>query len=531
MLRKQSAEGRYQLTVVSLDELVPQDHLVRKIENAIDFSFIYELVEDRYCPDNGRPSIDPVVLIKMVLIQYLFGIRSMRQTIKEIETNLAYRWFLGYDLTQPIPHFTTFGKNYVRRFKGTDLFERIFTRILEEACHHGLVDPSVLYIDSTHVKANANKRKFIKRLVQEEGKKYQELLEEEINQDREAHGKKPLPKKSKAVWKEVKKSTTDPDSGWFVKNEKEQTFAYSFHAASDQNSFVVSAVVTAANVHDSQVFPDVFEQAVKHVGKPSAVAVDAGYKTPYISKYLLDQQVRPVMPYTRPHTKDGRYRKQDYVYDEYYDCYLCPAGQVLTYETTTREGYRIYRSDATTCRSCSFRSQCTESHDAVKRVSRHIWAHYMEEVEHLRHTEVNKRLYARRKETIERVFADLKEKHGLRWTTLRGLEKVTMQAMLVFACMNLKKLANWLWRLGKTGRHALNFFSLLFTDDKKTPSAALAPREFVCSLGEENYCTKRKPEILSTNWNPSLLGSEFSSIPSSSESGGGGTGLIRADTQ
>ncbi|CAM3565259.1 hypothetical protein SA87_10110 [Hydrogenibacillus schlegelii] len=178
MLRKQSAEGRYQLTVVSLDELVPQDHL----------------------------GIDPVVLIKMVLIQYLFGIRCVRQTIKEIETNIAYRWFLGYDLTQPIPHFTTFGKNYVRRFKGTDLFERIFTRILEEACHHGLVDPSVLYIDSTHVKANANKRKYLKRLVQEEGKKYQELLEEEINQDRVAHGKKPLPKKFKAVWKEVKKT-------------------------------------------------------------------------------------------------------------------------------------------------------------------------------------------------------------------------------------------------------------------------------------------------------------------------------------
>lgn len=106
MLRKQQAEGRYQLSIVSLDELVPKDHLVRKIENAIDFSFIYDLVEDRYSLDTGRPSIDPVVLIKMVLIQYLFGIRSMRQTIKEIETNVAYRWFLGYDFSQPIPHFT-----------------------------------------------------------------------------------------------------------------------------------------------------------------------------------------------------------------------------------------------------------------------------------------------------------------------------------------------------------------------------------------------------------------------------------------
>ena len=143
-----------------------------------------------------------------------------RQTIKEIETNIAYRWFLGYDFTQPIPHFTTFGKNYVRRFQGTDLFEKIFTRILEEACHHGFVDPSVLYIDSTHVKASANKKKYIKQLVQEERKKYQELLEEELNQDRVEHGKKPLLKKPETVWKEVKQSSTDPDSGWFVKNEK-----------------------------------------------------------------------------------------------------------------------------------------------------------------------------------------------------------------------------------------------------------------------------------------------------------------------
>jgi transposase len=145
MLHKQSVEGRYQISTVTLDELVPQDHLVRKIENAIDFSFIYDLVEDRYCLDNGRPSVDPVVLIKIALIQYLFGIRSMRQTIKEIETNIAYRWFLGYDFTQPIPHFTTFGKNYVRRFQGTNLFEQIFTRILEEVCHHGFVDPGAVH--------------------------------------------------------------------------------------------------------------------------------------------------------------------------------------------------------------------------------------------------------------------------------------------------------------------------------------------------------------------------------------------------
>ena len=109
---------------VILDGLVPENHLVRKIENAIDFSFIYDKVKDLYSP-LGAPSIDPVVLIKIVLIQYLFGIPSMRQTIREIEVNVAYRWFLGYSLTEKIPHFSTFNKNYERRFKNTDLFEAI----------------------------------------------------------------------------------------------------------------------------------------------------------------------------------------------------------------------------------------------------------------------------------------------------------------------------------------------------------------------------------------------------------------------
>lgn len=105
MLSKHVEDGRNQIEMVALDQLVPNDHLVRKIEQAIDFTFIYDLVEDKYCLDNGRPSIDPIVLIKMVFIQYLFGLRSMRQTIKEIETNVAYRWFIGYGFTEKIPHF------------------------------------------------------------------------------------------------------------------------------------------------------------------------------------------------------------------------------------------------------------------------------------------------------------------------------------------------------------------------------------------------------------------------------------------
>ncbi len=117
----------------------------------------------------------------------------MRQTIREIETNVAYRWFLGFDFDQPIPHFSTFGKNYIRRFKDTEIFESIFYHILNEAMKKGFVDPSVAFIDSTQVKANANKKKFTKEVVNVETRCYQEQLDKEINEDRVAMEKSPSP--------------------------------------------------------------------------------------------------------------------------------------------------------------------------------------------------------------------------------------------------------------------------------------------------------------------------------------------------
>ena len=143
-----------------LKGFVEKEYMLRKIERAIDWTFIYELVEDKYSPDNGRPSIAPVTLIKIPIIQYLYGIKSMRQTIKEIEVNAAYRWFLGLDLMDKVPHFSTFGKNYERRFKDTDIFDQIFSRILEECIKYKLVKPKEIFVDATHVKACANNKKY-----------------------------------------------------------------------------------------------------------------------------------------------------------------------------------------------------------------------------------------------------------------------------------------------------------------------------------------------------------------------------------
>ena len=229
-----NVSNKGQVQIVSLDQLVPEDHILRKIDRSVDFSFIYDLVEDKYSSDNGRPSIDPVMLIKIPIIQYMFGIKSMRQTIKDIEVNVAYKWFLGLDFFDPVPHFSTFGKNYKRRFEDTDLFEQIFANILMQCMKYDLVDPSTIFVDATHVKAAANRKKSKKILVaRKTARFYDEQLKSEINADREAHGKKPFKDKEddnsdddpgnlsgqNGELKEKKESTTDPESGWFHKGD------------------------------------------------------------------------------------------------------------------------------------------------------------------------------------------------------------------------------------------------------------------------------------------------------------------------
>ena len=444
-----------QLQVVCTEELVPKNHLLRRIEKAIDWSFIYELVEDKYSKDNGRPSIDPVTLIKIPILQYLYGIKSMRQTIKEIEVNVAYRWFLGLDLTDEVPHFTTFGKNYKRRFEGTDIFEQIFARILEECIKNNLVKPKEIFVDATHVKACANRKKFSREAVEKEALFYEEQLKKEIGTDREEHGKKPLKDEKKdddgdnnggsssgGEIKEEKCSTTDPESGWFHKGEHKEEFAYSIQTACDKHGWILGYTVNRGNLHDSRTFKDLYDKLKEYA--PEKIIADAGYKTPAIAKLLIDDGVTPIFPYKRPMTKDGFFKKYDYVYDEYYDCFICPNNKILSYSTTNRDGYREYKSCPQECKSCPYLSQCTESKNRTKVVTRHIWEHYIEQCEDIRHIGGNKELYEKRKETVERLFGTAKEHHGFRYTQMIGKAKMQMKVSLTFACLNLKKLANLL---------------------------------------------------------------------------------------
>lgn len=450
MMTQEKNKKREQLQMFSMDDLVPKNHLLRDIERSIDFDFIYDLVADKYCADNGRPSLDPVVLIKIPFIQYLFNIKSMRQTIKEIEVNVAYRWFLGLDMLDDVPHFTTFGKNYTRRFKDTDLFEQIFERILEECYSCGFVETATVFVDSTHIKASANRKKFEKELAHTQARFYEKELQEEIREDRAEHGKAPLKSKDDDInnppstggsqsEKTIKKSTTDPESGWFHKGEHKEVFAYTAQTACDQHGWILKYTIHPGNENDSKTFPQLYEK-LKTLNVKTIVA-DAGYKIPAIAKMLIDDEITPIFPYKRPMTKEGFFKKYEYVYDEYNDCYICPNNRILEYSTTNRDGYREYKSKCYICAGCPYLCQCTQSKEHVKLVTRHVWEEYMELCEDIRHTIGNKEIYDMRKETIERIFGTAKEHHGMRYTQQIGKARMEMKVGLTFACMNLKKLA------------------------------------------------------------------------------------------
>lgn len=444
-------DSRKDIVMVDVDALVPPDHLLRKVERVMDYDWLYERLSPYYCADKGRPGTDPVVLIKMVLIQHLFGIASLRQTYRDIQVNVAYRWFLGYSLLEEIPHFATVSYAFCKRFP-PELGEEIFAHILNKALNNRMVDPRMIFIDGTHIKASANKKKFQKEQVAKAAKVYEEQLRKEVSEERKKLGKKVNDddddeNKGSSGGGTVEKtvSKTDPDCGMFVKGAHERQFAYEAHTACDKHGFVLGVEVTAGNVSDSVAWDAVYDQVTNSFPEVKFVTMDAGYKTPWIAKKVLEDSRIPILPYTRYKGKNDRFRPWDFTYDLVNDSFICPRGHELKHTTTSKEGKRTYRSSTKICKNCPCRTVCGANENGQRMLTTHIWQEYLDLVEQLRKTERGKEIYAMRKETIERVFADAKEKHAMRYTHHRGLARVSTWVRLKYAAMNLKKMAVWKW--------------------------------------------------------------------------------------
>lgn len=453
------------LEMVTLEELVPPDHLLRLLDRHIDFRFIRDATEHLYSDNNGRPAIDPVRLFKMLFIGYLFGIRSERQLVREIQVNVAYRWFLELSLTDKVPDASTLSQNRRRRFEGTGIEQTIFDRIVEQAIEQGLIGGRVLFTDSTHLKANANKHRHQVHEVEQTPMAYLDELNEAVKADRQAHGKAPLKASDKPTpRKRTKVSTTDSDAGYMIRDQKPEGFFYLDHRTVDaKHNLITDTHVTPGNINDSRPYLERLDRQCQRFGfAPKAVALDAGYNTVAVCHGLVEREITAVMGYKRPHGPTGQFKRRDFTYDGERDCYWCPNDQPLRYSTTNRLGYREYKSSPTVCRDCPLRSRCTRSRNHQKVMVRHVWEDDRERIDQNRLTAWGKRLYRRRCETVERSFADAKQLHGHRYARYRGLSRVRAQSLLAAACQNMKKMARLLaaflrlyralWRSGKDGR-------------------------------------------------------------------------------
>lgn len=352
----------------------------------------------------------------------------MRRTCEECKVNMAYRWFLGLSIYDDIPNYSTWSQNYIRRYKESNIFETIFNKILEQAIDAGFVDMETVFGDSTHQKANANKNKHKDVEVEIVKKVYEEAMLEEINRDRISHGKKPLKEISKTevmfdeetgevkVCKEkkhIKESKTDPESGCFHKGEKEKCFAYSHHTFCDKNGFVIAHITIPGNIHDSVSFFPIYNVLNnKFQDKIKNICLDAAYATPEICREIILKGHTPLMPYKRPMTGKGLFKKHE----------------------------------------------CTKSKNFQKVVTRHVWEEFKDQMNENRYTKLWKDNYPLRKETIERTFGDCKEQHGLRFTRVRGLLKNEQNTTMIFACHNLKKMANWKWKTTSKSAIISNIF-------------------------------------------------------------------------
>jgi len=447
---KQPEVPQQELELVTIESLVPADHLLRRIDASIDLEFIRERVRHLYSADNGRPALDPVVLFKLLLIGYLFGIRSERQLMREVQCNAAYRWYLRLKLTDKVPDASTLSQNRRRRFRDSEVYQKLFDETVELAIKQGLVTGEVLYTDATHLKANANKNKFDVVRVEVKPVEYLAQLEQAIDEDRAEQGKRELkPTSSAPPSKEIKVSRTDKDAGYMVREGKPKGFFYLDHRTVDgKHAIITDTHATPATVHDSVPYLRRLDRQRERFGfQVRAVGLDAGYASSAIAHGLEQRGIYGVTGYRQPNHGEGLFAKRKFHYDKERDVYVCPNRQELLYRTTNRKGYRQYHSNPEHCRACPLRLQCTRSKNMVKIITRHVWQAERDRVDSHRLEPQGKRIYERRKETVERSFADAKQLHGHRYARMRGLNNVTEQCLLAATAQNMKKIALLLCRI------------------------------------------------------------------------------------
>ena len=419
---------------LSLAKLVPQDHLLRRLDETLDLSFVREYCGEYYS-HTGQPSVDPVVIFKMMLLGYLYGISSERRLAEECSLHLAFRWYLGYDLDEKTPDHSVLSK--ARRRYDKKVFEQFFREVLHRCIEAGLVGGEVLFADSTWVAANASKRSIVKREEKFEPVVGSREYVEQIFAGDSSVGK------PKSRWDRNQRevSRSDPDAALVKRRGKGSQLAYKQHFTVDGKPRVITAVEVTDGVADDAA--QVSQLLASQPLPARQFCADTHYGVARVYGELERQGIQAVIPrrgVSGTKSKAGRISYREFRYDEKQDVYVCPQGKRLKRTTYDRRWDRYYyrplRSD---CRDCPIRENCCTA-QAVRCITRSRQQGAVDRALLYLNSEEGQRVFARRGYTAEWVVSEAKGCHGLRRAMFRGLENVRIQSLMTASVQNLKRL-------------------------------------------------------------------------------------------
>ena len=435
---------------ISLEDLVPEDNFYRQVEQSIDLSFVRDLASEFYSII-GRPSIDPVVFIKLQLIAFFEGIRSERQLMETVNLNLAHRWFIGYDLDEPVPDHSSLSK--IRERYGLGAFQKFFEHIVELCIEAGLVWGEEMYFDSTKVQASANINGMINR-AEFETQKHLDQLFEHFEEDAFALGTlvaKYNGRRINGVRKphdqritDEQVSPTDPDAAPMQPSGGgSAVLGYRDHYIVDGGKarIILSALVTPASIMDNTPILDLVDWVrFRWKLKPSLAVGDTKYGTVPNIVGLEERGIRAYLPTLDFSGRTKYYAAKLFQYDAEKDQYVCPHNQILLlHSRRSTEQVILYRAKASMCNGCPLKTECTGSKSG-RHVFRSFFQEYLDKAEAYRQTEAYKKAMRKRGVWVEPLFGEAKEFHRLSRFRLRSLLKVNIEGVMVAAGQNLKRL-------------------------------------------------------------------------------------------
>lgn len=456
MLRKKEKDNKLFYNF-DLDSYVPEDHFLRLVSEHISFDFIRERVKHLYS-HTGQPAIDPVVLIKMLLIGYFYNIKSERQLVKDIQVNLAYRWFINYDIDEDIPDHSTISQTRRRKFKESNIFQIIFDEIVRKCMELEFIKGDTLFTDSTHIKANASYESMVEKVItpeayfrQLERNSSSEERSAESNENKQTEGSKKNSsnnKKSptkKGLSNKTHISKTDPDSKLMGRRGKSSGLCYLEHRSTDISGYITDVHITPGNVQDQEPYIGRIKRQKWTFKFPVKNAVaDRGYGVGNVYKELADMGIDAyISQYARADKREGMFDHDDFIYVKDEDCYICPNNKKLKKisEIPVNDGIG-YTAGAEHCNSaCPLRDKCTTMKtNAARTIRRNVNQDYIEyQLSKYGSTKWN-RLMKKRQTVIEGTFADAKTNHGLGRAKMRGIKKVQEQSLMTAIVQNIKKM-------------------------------------------------------------------------------------------